>query len=53
MATIYPAALSKNISRCHYLLCKIYCLIFGYIKAIIHIKLLSLCHDTVNIQENR
>ncbi len=45
--TIYPAAMPHNISRGHYLPCKIYCLALACIKAIIH-----LCHNVANILEN-
>jgi hypothetical protein len=43
--TIYPATLTLNISRGKYVSCNINCLVLAFIKAIIHIRLLSFCHD--------
>ncbi len=39
--TIYPAALPHNISRGHYLPCKIYSLVLACIKTVIPIRLFS------------
>ncbi len=43
-----PPVLTRNINRCHYLRCKIYCFVLACIKAILHIKLFSFCHDLAN-----
>jgi hypothetical protein len=47
--TIYSAASPHNISRGHYLPCKVYCLVLACIEDIIHIRLLSFCHDVANM----
>jgi hypothetical protein len=41
----------NNISRCQYLPCKSYCLLFACIKAIIYIGTLSSCPDIASIRE--